>query len=66
MDKLIIAGGRDGLKTLNSVDSVDLRTMTFTSLSSAMSTCRHGLAVALVKNALFAIGGHDGIKLCIN
>lgn len=60
MDKLIIVGGRDGLKTLNSVDAVDLQTMNFTSLSSPMSTSRHGLAVALLKNALYAIGGHDG------
>jgi hypothetical protein len=60
MDKLIIVGGRDNLKTLNSVDAVDLQTMTFTSLSSSMSTCRHGLSVALLKNALYAIGGHDG------
>ena len=58
MDKLIIVGGRDGLKTLNSVDAVDLQTMNFTSLSSP--TSRHGLAVALLKNALYAIGGHDG------
>lgn len=63
MDKLIIVGGRDGLKTLNSVDAVDLQTMNFTSLSSPMATSRHGLAVALLKNALYAIGGHDGKKL---
>lgn len=60
MDKLIIVGGRDGLKTLNSVDAIDIQTMNFTSLSAPMSTSRHGLAVALIKNALYAVGGHDG------
>lgn len=59
-DKLIIVGGRDGLKTLNTVDAIDLQTMSWTSLSSPMTTTRHGLGVALMKNALYAVGGHDG------
>lgn len=59
-DKLIIVGGRDGLKTLNNVDSIDLQTMSWTSLSSPMATPRHGLGVAILKSALYAVGGHDG------
>jgi kelch-like protein 1/4/5 len=53
---LIIVGGRDGLKTLNTVDAIDLQTMSWTSLSSPMGTTRHGLGVALMKNALYAVG----------
>lgn len=30
MDKLLIVGGRDGLKTLNNVDAIDLQTMSWT------------------------------------
>lgn len=39
-DKLIIVGGRDGLKTLNSVEMVNLNTMVWTSLNS-MGTPRY-------------------------
>ena len=60
MDKLLIVGGRDGLKTLNNVDAIDLQTMTWTSLSSPLATPRHGLGLALLKGALYAVGGHDG------
>lgn len=52
-DKLIIAGGRDGLKTLNSVEVVNLNTMLWTSLSS-MGTPRHGLGVAVLDGPLYA------------
>jgi kelch-like protein 1/4/5 len=60
MDKLLIVGGRDGLKTLNNVDSIDLQTMHWTSLSCPLTTARHGLGLALLKGALYAVGGHDG------
>lgn len=60
MDKLLIVGGRDGLKTLNNVDAIDLQTMSWTSLSSPLATPRHGLGIALLKGALYAVGGHDG------
>lgn len=59
-DKLLIVGGRDGLKTLSNVDAIDLQTMTWTSLSSPLATPRHGLGIALMKGALYAVGGHDG------
>lgn len=52
--------GRDGLKTLNNVDAIDLQTMSWTSLSSPLATPRHGLGIALLKGALYAVGGHDG------
>jgi kelch-like protein 1/4/5 len=55
MDKLLIVGGRDGLKTLNNVDAIDLQTMTWTSLSSPLATPRHGLGIALLKGALYAV-----------
>ena len=55
MDKLLIVGGRDGLKTLNNVDAIDLQTMSWTSLSSPLATPRHGLGLALLKGALYAV-----------
>lgn len=59
-DKLLIVGGRDGLKTLNNVDAIDLQTMNWTSLSCPLTTARHGLGLALMKGAIYAVGGHDG------
>lgn len=40
--KLYVVGGRDGLKTLNSVECFDLKTKTWSNLPP-MSTHRHGL-----------------------
>jgi kelch-like protein 1/4/5 len=39
---LYVVGGRDGLKTLNTVECYDFKSKTWTSLPS-MSTHRHGL-----------------------
>lgn len=58
-DKLIIVGGRDGLKTLNSVESLDMNTMIWSQLNP-MGTHRHGLGVAILEGPLYAVGGHDG------
>lgn len=58
-DKLIIVGGRDGLKTLNTVESLDLNTLAWTPLNP-MGTHRHGLGVAVLEGPLYAVGGHDG------
>lgn len=58
-DKLILVGGRDGLKTLNTVESLDLNTMAWAPLN-AMATPRHGLGVAVLEGPLYAVGGHDG------
>lgn len=62
-DKLIIVGGRDGLKTLNTVDAIDLQTMSWTTQNCPMGTTRHGLGVALMKNALYAVGMKSLINL---
>lgn len=43
-DKLIIVGGRDGLKTLNTVECFDLTTMTWGSIVPPMGTPRFVLA----------------------
>ncbi|KZC14514.1 Kelch-like protein 5, partial [Dufourea novaeangliae] len=53
--KLIVAGGRDGLKTL----SFDFSTLTWNTLSP-MNVHRHGLGVAVLGGLLYAVGGHDG------
>lgn len=54
-----MVGGRDGLKTLNSMEYLDLETGTWVQLA-AMNTHRHGLGVAVIGGALYAVGGHDG------
>jgi kelch-like protein 1/4/5 len=40
--RLYVVGGRDGLKTLNTVECYDIRSKTWTTLPP-MSTHRHGL-----------------------
>ncbi|XP_073968463.1 kelch-like protein 5 [Rhodnius prolixus] len=59
--RLIVVGGRDGLKTLNSVEWFNLETRIWSSLAP-MSTHRHGLGLALISDSgpLYAVGGHDG------
>lgn len=57
--KLVIAGGRDGLKTLSSVECFDFNTKTWSFLSP-MTTPRHGLGVSILEGPLYAVGGHDG------
>jgi hypothetical protein len=42
-------------KTLNNVDAIDLQTMSWTSLLSPLATPRHGLGIAMLKGALYAI-----------
>ncbi|XP_077283530.1 kelch-like protein 5 [Arctopsyche grandis] len=62
-DKLVLIGGRDGLRTLNTVDCIDLKSMTTTALSP-LQTQRHGLSVAVMGDGpnapVYAVGGHDG------
>ncbi|KAF6205181.1 hypothetical protein GE061_019348 [Apolygus lucorum] len=59
--RLIIVGGRDGLKTLNTVEWFDIETKVWQVLAP-MSTHRHGLGLALMADngPLYAVGGHDG------
>ncbi|CAF0835232.1 unnamed protein product [Brachionus calyciflorus] len=59
---LYIVGGRDGLKTLNTVDCFNIVKETWTS-STPMITHRHGLQSTFLGNQpsiLYAVGGHDG------
>ena len=58
-DKLVVVGGRDGLKTLNTVESYCPRTKRWSSVPS-MTTHRHGLGVSVLEGPLYAVGGHDG------
>lgn len=58
-DKVYIVGGRDGLKTLNTVRCFDAAKKEWEFVAS-MTTPRHGLAVACLGGPLYAIGGHDG------
>ncbi|KAF6035119.1 KLHL4 [Bugula neritina] len=58
-NKLFVVGGRDGLKTLNTVDFWDLQTKTWTQVAS-MANHRHGLCVTTLEGPIYAIGGHDG------
>jgi kelch-like protein 1/4/5 len=44
--RIVVVGGRDGLKTMNLVDCFDLESKSWNSLPS-MTTPRHGLGKAL-------------------
>uniref|UniRef100_A0A8C8YQQ9 Kelch like family member 1 n=1 Tax=Prolemur simus TaxID=1328070 RepID=A0A8C8YQQ9_PROSS len=57
--KLFVIGGRDGLKTLNTVECYNPKTKTWTVLPP-MSTHRHGLGVTVLEGPIYAVGGHDG------
>ena len=62
LDKnLFLVGGRDGLKTLNSVDCYDMDKDSWSSVSQ-MFNHRHGLQSTFLCNEtiLYALGGHDG------
>lgn len=52
-DKLFVIGGRDGLKTLNTVECYNPKTKTWTVLPP-MSTHRHGLGkISYIINIIF-------------
>lgn len=57
--RLLVVGGRDGLKTLNTMECLELESGSWTQLSP-MNTHRHGLGVAVLGGTLYAVGGHDG------
>lgn len=66
---IYVAGGRDGLKTVNTFERLQMHTqdkdgahlITWTSLPS-MLTYRHGLGVGVLEpnGPFYAVGGHDG------
>lgn len=58
-EKLFIVGGRDGLKTLNTVDCFDPQSKERTAVTP-MNIHRHGLGVGVLGGPLYAVGGHDG------
>ncbi len=57
--KIYIVGGRNGLRTLNTVDR-------FNPLTSSWEACvpmcsyRHGVGVGVMSGPMYAVGGHDG------
>lgn len=55
----MVVGGRDGLKTLNTMDCLILDDNYWIELPP-MNTHRHGLGVAVLGGPLYAVGGHDG------
>ena len=57
--KLYMVGGRNGLRTLNSVDSYDPATNVWETVSP-MCSFRHGVGVAVLGGSMYAVGGHDG------
>uniref|UniRef100_H2YHI0 BTB domain-containing protein n=1 Tax=Ciona savignyi TaxID=51511 RepID=H2YHI0_CIOSA len=58
-NKLFVVGGRDGLKTLNSVECFNSKTKSW-SVMPPVATHRHGLGVAVLCGPMYAVGGHDG------
>lgn len=57
--RVYIVGGRNGLRTLNSVDSYDPATNEWESVPP-MCSYRHGVGVAEMSGPMYAVGGHDG------
>lgn len=59
--KIYVVGGRDGLKTLSTVECWDPSAKAWNSMPP-MATHRHGLGVANLEGQgpLYAVGGHDG------
>ena len=57
--RIYVVGGRDGLRTLNSVDSYDPATNTWDCVAP-MCSYRHGVGVAAMSGPMYAVGGHDG------
>ena len=57
--KLHMIGGRDGLKTLNTVEIFDHSTCSWSPLPN-MATHRHGLGVGVIGGVVYSVGGHDG------
>lgn len=56
---IYLVGGRNGLRTLNSVDSYNPCSDTWESVVP-MCSYRHGVGVATMCGPLYAVGGHDG------
>ncbi len=56
-----LLGGREGLKTLNTVEAYDWNRQVWTPVTN-MNTHRHGLASCYYNGYIYAIGGH----VCVN
>jgi len=56
---IYIVGGRNGLRTLNTVDSYDPSENSWESIPP-MCSYRHGVGVSTMSGPMYAVGGHDG------
>lgn len=57
--KVYVVGGRNGLRTLNTVDCYNPATGTWDSVTP-MCSYRHGVGVGVMSGPMYAVGGHDG------
>ncbi len=57
--KIYIVGGRNGLRTLNSVDCFNPLTNNWEACVP-MCSYRHGVGVGVMSGPMYAVGGHDG------
>ena len=57
--RILVVGGRNGLRTLNTVDSYDPSLNMWESIPS-MCSYRHGVGVSTMSGPMYAVGGHDG------
>lgn len=57
--KVYIVGGRNGLRTLNSVDCYNPKTNSWDAVPP-MCSYRHGVGVGVMEGPMYAVGGHDG------
>ena len=57
--KIYVVGGRNGLRTLNTVDCFNPVTCSWEA-SVPMCSYRHGVGVGVMCGPMYAVGGHDG------
>ena len=57
--RIYVVGGRNGLRTLNTVDSYD-PVSNYWESAVPMCSYRHGVGVGVMSGPLYAVGGHDG------
>lgn len=57
-----VCGGYDGITSLNTVESYDISTDSWTSLAP-MNKHRSAAGVVAFDNHIYALGGHDGLSI---
>ena len=65
-DKLYVCGGNDGIYSLASVEVYDPASNTWLNNAPSMNSCRANVAVSVVNDTIFAVGGFTGKQFLNN